>query len=95
MCKRRKIENILCYKRKWTSYDNLDKNVKKKRISPPVPNKHKRLLLVDHIKSNKRQKVEPVIPNCLIHEEKYICDIYECSGVKEFRNYCEHMPYII
>lgn len=37
----------------------------------------------------KKKKTE----KCLVHEEKYICDIYECSGIYST---CvnTHMPYI-
>lgn len=30
--------------------------------------------------------------NCLIHCEDYICDIYECNGVRTHNK--DHMPYI-
>lgn len=38
----------------------------------------------------KRQRVEE---KCLIHEEKYICAIYECGGVTELDK-SDYMPYI-
>ena len=41
---------------------------------------------------NKKVKLE--VP-CLIHEELYICNIYECSGVKKYYSYCDYMPYIV
>jgi len=36
---------------------------------------HKRKLCID-VQSNKKQKT----CKCIYHEEKYICDIYECNG---------------
>lgn len=78
-------------KRKLLAENKPGNSLKKQRI---LHNQNKRKLLVDN-KSNKRQNIEQDITKCLIHEEEYICDIYNCSGVKDIKNNYEHIPYII
>lgn len=78
-------------KRKLIAVENPN-NVKKQRILERYENKSK--LFVDN-KNNKIQKIEHNITKCLIHEEEYICDIYNCSGVKNIKNNYQQIPYII
>ena len=87
--KRKRVDNVLC------EYNN---NIKRQK-----------LLIQFHIlkrksdsylekSKHKKQKVETRLQkhSCLIHEESYICDIYECScvHVKDIQH-PEHMPYIV
>ena len=44
--------------------------------------------------NNINQKKQKVI-HCLIHNEKYICDMYECRGIKEKQIKCNNISYII
>ncbi len=40
----------------------------------------------------KKQKKEHK-NKCILHDENYICDIYDCNGVNNYIKY-SHMPYI-
>ena len=66
------------YKKRRVEFKRKNNRTKRK-IFYDLPNHSKRL----KSKSN----------HCLIHEEQYICDIYECSGV--YSHQLDHfMPYI-
>ena len=49
----------------------------------------KRKILYCELKNLKKQKKI----QCIFHDEKYICDIYECCGISHNIKY-NHMPYI-
>jgi Zn-dependent peptidase ImmA (M78 family) len=49
----------------------------------------KRKILFCELKNPKKHKKM----YCIFHDEKYICDIYECCGISCYIKY-NHMPYI-
>jgi hypothetical protein len=55
---------------KRKAVDDLNKIIKYLRIES-----NKRKLYIENINCKKQKTC-----NCIIHEEKYICDIYECNG---------------
>jgi len=77
------------HKRKLLHITLYTKPMKKRRFMYTFLNKRKKIELYKD-RSVKKQKVT----HCLLHEEKYICQIYECSGAKKIYEYT-HMPYII
>jgi hypothetical protein len=65
--------------KKRKNLDNIELNRKIQKIIKSlnkinVENKKRKCISVNNL--NKKQKS----CNCIIHEEKYICDIYECNG---------------
>ena len=68
--------------------------IKRSRIihNPIITEKHKRKL--DKIDDNIDIKKQRII-HCLIHDHKYICDMYDCNGVKDYTNKSNYIPYII
>lgn len=94
VCKRRKIES-LNHKRKLPEYNYTNKSIKKTRFYPPTNYKKRKINNV-FIVIEKKQKCDHNFYQCVLHKEKYICDIYDCSGIKENTTMNEHyMPYII
>lgn len=63
---------MLCRKRK--NIDTLEFNIIIKKFKRF--NEIKRKIASNNLKDNKKQKCY----TCILHEEKYICDIYECNG---------------
>ena len=59
-----------CESNKRKAIDDLNKIIKYLRIES-----NKRKLHVENVNCKKQRTC-----NCIIHEEKYICDIYECNG---------------
>ena len=59
-----------CESNKRTAVDDLNKIIKYLRIES-----NKRKLYIENVNCKKQRT-----NNCIIHEEKYICDIYECNG---------------
>lgn len=97
-CKRRKFEQArtlgsILKKRKYVDNIYYQKLLSKKcRLL--VKTKRKAMVELDnHL--HKKQKVFD--RGCLLHSEEYICNIYECSGVKCLDEYDKKifMPYII
>lgn len=84
----RRKERQLC-KRKC-EYNGNDNGKKQKVLMND--NIYKRKAYNNLDKNNKRQKVDNIY--CLFHGDKYICDIYECSGIKCLKT-CDNMPYIL
>lgn len=64
-------------KRKIKTIDNIELNIIIKKLLVSKISKRK---IMDSVKVinelNKKQKCY----SCIMHEEKYICDIYECNG---------------
>jgi len=88
ICKRKRTENSSVKRKLFWFYDyqickkiRVEKNYKRKP---------------DQVIENPNRKKERVDQNffCLFHNEKCVCDIYECSGLKEYP-IVDHMPYII
>lgn len=88
-CKRRKMEHITLFeplsrKRKWkyNIYYKLQLP-KKLRLSFKIKRNADRELI------NPLDKKQKVCDNrhCLVHEEEYICNIYDCSGIKCMKEY--------
>ena len=53
---------------------------------------------VNEYRSLRREKLYNNNNNyyCLIHKEKYICDIYECCGINTvIPDKCDFIPYIV
>jgi hypothetical protein len=73
MCKKRNMGSILNYEQLQT--------VKKRKIHYKI----KRKASYNLFNVTKKQKVYDN-RRCLIHEEEYICDIYECSGIKYIKD---------
>lgn len=48
----------------------------------------RKILYCELTKSKKQKKIQ-----CIFHNERYICDIYECCGISHYIKY-NHMPYI-
>lgn len=92
VCKRRKIE-YTNNKRKLP--DNNYNTSKRPRFYQQV-NYNKRKIDNICVVSQKRQKIYHDFYSCIYHKERYICDMYECDGIRE-KKYIneEHMPYII
>lgn len=94
--KKRKIERSINKRKRVDNKVHLY-NMKKQKISIKL----KRKSITDMKSNDKKQKLfeESNVHNCLIHDEMYICNIYECSGIKDIKPCehmpCEHMPYII
>ena len=88
-CKKRKIEyeESPSKKRKWFFHVY----VQSKRIRLPISFKRK-AVGDSYDTSTKKQKVCKK-NHCLIHDEEYICSIYECGGVKDYSQQ-SFMPYI-
>lgn len=70
-------------------------------ISPSIIKKYKTYIFnkkrkyhkdPEYLYSKKQKQEHKSI--CIFHEETYICDIYECSGVQKYYK-CNHIPYII
>ena len=85
----------LSRKRKWLDIGNVYyEQVLPKKMRLPVKIKRK----ADSELINPVDKKQKVCDNrcCLVHEEEYICNIYECSGVKcmEEYNKSSFMSYI-
>jgi hypothetical protein len=77
-------------KRKWIYYDPspLPKRI---RLHVKIKRNADRILLST---VDKKQKVCDSV-YCLVHDEAYICGIYECSGVQRIEEYDKYyMPYI-
>lgn len=93
VCKRRKVDS-LDYKRKLPD-NNYNSNPSKRLcFYPDVNNKKRKLDSI--LVFQKRQKYYHDFCHCHVHVEKYICDIYECSGIGDKDVTTEyHMPYII
>lgn len=70
-------------KRKYMENMRFNPPIFKKVRSTPIPNKRKYTLDL-HPQSIKKCKHEHKHNNthCIIHIHKYICNIYECSGIK-------------
>ena len=85
--KKRRVEPRINLKRKWVEFSpslshkrhKVKSDRTKRKIFYDLPNHPKRLKSKSH--------------HCLIHEEQYICDIYECSGVHSHQPF-HFMPYI-
>ena len=93
VCKRRKVD-FLDYKRKLPDNNYNSKPVKRLRVYPPENCKKRKLNSI--LVFQKRQKNYHDFCHCQVHVEKYICDIYECSGIGDKGVINEdHMPYII
>lgn len=94
--KRQKLFNTHRSKRKLEYEERfLERRLEREHNKRLLKRKLENGLYKDNCWCNKRQKVLPDV-YCLIHTESYICDIYECSGVKILHlpeSY--HMPYII
>ena len=91
VCKRRKIESKIIKRKKfYDDFIDFPHTMKKHKIYHEFNNikKQKCHKDLDCNRDIKKQK------KCIFHEEKYICDIYECSGVQKYYH-CNHMPYII
>lgn len=105
VCKRRKIElKIIKRKRFYDDFIDFPTTIKKHKIYHVFNSKRKyhRGDLESNIDIKKRKYNRNFECNteikkekkCIFHEEQYICDIYECSGVQKYYK-CNHMPYII
>lgn len=91
VCKRQKREDI-SYKRKFQCNGNFSNLVKKLKPESFARKRKLRPVLTEE-KTDETVKKQKII-YCIIHDEKYICDIYECSGIKnEYK--VDTMPYII
>jgi len=91
VCKRQKIELTLRKRKLFLCEDPTYVPNKRKRLYPS-PNILKRKTHPElNDRSTKKLKVTQF---CLVHEEKYICDIYECSGVKKYEDGNNFMSYI-
>lgn len=88
VCKKRKIIKQLILKRKLVNgeYNNI---IKKQKFV----NHLKRKSFAGLEKKHKKQKIINAYI-CLIHEQRYICDVYDCGGIKKIYH-SNHMPYII
>lgn len=78
-------KNIFCSKRKYPF--EIQSFISNKKRMNSRPNKRKRVN--DEITKNKKPKNY----YCSFHEEKVICDIYDCSGGYLMNISCS-MPYI-
>jgi hypothetical protein len=86
---------VVCKKRKLHVYNYTNKSIKKTRFYPHT-NHNKRKINNVFVVIEKKQKCDHNFYHCVLHKEKYICDIYDCSGLNENKNIIEdHMPYII
>ena len=106
VCKRRKIESKIIKRKKfYDDFIDFPHTMKKHKIYHEFNNIkkqkcHKDLDCNRDIKKQKCHKDQGFNRDikkqkkCIFHEEKYICDIYECSGVQKYYH-CNHMPYII
>lgn len=94
-CKKRRIEQyIFSRKRKqiFGLYEDEIQGCKRcKRTSVESNYKRKPEQFIENPIIKKQKMYDKFF--CLLHNEKYVCDIYECNGLNE---YCvvDHMPYI-
>jgi hypothetical protein len=87
VCKRRRIDPLI-NKRKKVQCQFIQPVNKKPKLR--LPEKLKRSIIYIEQKLTKKIKTEEM---CILHENRYICDIYECNGVKDHIKYM-YMPYI-
>jgi hypothetical protein len=80
-CKKRNVEHMLLFEplTNFLHYDQIQV-VKKRKINSKIKRKSSNHLF----NVTKKQKVNDNW-RCLIHKEEYICDIYDCSGVKHIK----------
>lgn len=94
VCKKRKIEpKSIKRKRFYDDLINFTPTIKKHKIYSAFEIKKRKTHKSPEYIDPKKQKQEHK-PKCILHEEQYICDIYECSGVQKYYK-SSHMPYII
>ena len=80
-------------KRKYMEYKNpIILTTTKKRKYSHIPTPKRKLQNQPSVKNPKKQKNRHI--HCIVHFEKYICDIYECCGIKHGYQQEIHMPYI-
>lgn len=92
MYKRRKMEHISLFEPLLTKRKMPDEQFfPRKRMRETLSVKTKRSIDNNILNTNKKQKVCNI--HCLIHIDEYICNIYECSGIKEHHK-SFFMPYI-
>ena len=94
--KKQRVELYIKPKRNWEEINPQKDHISYKRPKIKEKKRLKRKICTDLRefikKSCKRLKRES--HHCLIHEEKYICNIYECSGVYTYQQ-PDFMPYVI
>jgi hypothetical protein len=78
---------VVCKGEKRKYVRNIYYESKRMRVVPIIVKRKTYTVL-----SNSNEKKQKRCVYCLIHEEKYICDIYECSGVKHNKHVL-YMPY--
>lgn len=85
--KKRRVEPRINFERKLGKFNPLLLH----KLHKVKSRRTKRKIFYDLPNHAKRLKYKS--QHCLIHEEQYICDIYECSGVHIYQPF-DFMPYI-
>lgn len=76
----------------WVVYKKRKTNVISCKRKLYCDNSHDSIYTLHNI-NNEYKKQRTIY--CIIHEDQYICNIYECNGIKNFYNYSFNtMPYI-
>jgi hypothetical protein len=100
------MNNIVNKKRKKTDINlfNLKKPKQKSQIQNQIQNQNKIQIQNQNKIQNKRKFKDIIILNskknklnnyCCIHEDKTICNMYECIGISNRSKLYISMPYII
>lgn len=93
--KKQRVELYIKPKRNWEEINHQEDHClyKRPKITAKKILKRKNLHELKRVYKRDCKRLKSKSHHCLIHEEKYICDIYECSGVHRYQE-PDFMPYI-